>query len=132
MNDINKKLNKCLNECLKEVDSVGIPHGKITKIVPNYRAKSYYGMCVQNDEKQNTYTIVVTQMIYRKTTPKKSLKQVVIHEILHTCPDCMNHGEKWKKYARIMNETYGYDIKRVWTPKELNIKTERMYKSKLI
>lgn len=37
------------------------------------------------------------------TRRKDSLCSVLLHEIIHTCPDCWNHGRQWKKWARHLN-----------------------------
>lgn len=42
----------------------------------------------------------------------KDVKDTLAHEILHTCPDCLNHQLQWQIYARKMNKEYGYNIKR--------------------
>lgn len=41
----------------------------------------------------------------------KDIETVLLHELLHTCPRCMNHGAKWKGYAEKLNKKYGYNIR---------------------
>lgn len=36
----------------------------------------------------------------------------VIHELLHTCPVCQNHGTLWQAYANVINARYGIKITR--------------------
>ena len=31
-------------------------------------------------------------------------KTTIIHEILHSCEKCMNHGPEWKKLAELVNK----------------------------
>ncbi len=50
----------------------------------------------------------------------------MIHEILHTCKDSMKHTGNWKKYANIMNQKYGYEIKRTTSGEEKGVEN---YKS---
>ena len=53
-----------------------------------------------------------------------ALMNTLIHEYLHTCPKCMNHGKIWQKYARKINEKYHYNIKRTTSSAEKGIKEE--------
>lgn len=52
---------------------------------------------------------------------EKGLKNTIIHELLHTCDGCFNHGEEWKKQAQKVNREYGYQIQRVSTAEEKGI-----------
>ena len=45
----------------------------------------------------------------------------MIHELLHTCPNCMNHGKEWKKWADIINKNTVYNIKRTTSSAEKGI-----------
>lgn len=38
--------------------------------------------------------------------------ETIIHEILHTCDGCMNHGKLWKRYAEIIRIKTGYNVTR--------------------
>ena len=38
------------------------------------------------------------------------VRSVLAHELLHTCPRCMNHKLLWKTYAGKMNNAYSYCI----------------------
>ena len=41
------------------------------------------------------------------------IKNTIMHELIHCFPFCCNHGEYFKKYAKIINKAYGYDISRL-------------------
>ena len=49
------------------------------------------------------------------------LETTVMHEILHTCEGCMNHGQTWKNLADKVNRAYGYNIKRATSAEEKGI-----------
>lgn len=38
------------------------------------------------------------------------LKEVIVHELIHTSPRCISHGKAWRKYAKMMNDSYGYSL----------------------
>ena len=42
---------------------------------------------------------------------QKYIKDVLAHEVLHTCFLAKNHYWPWNEYAETMNKTYGYHIK---------------------
>lgn len=42
--------------------------------------------------------------------PLIELKETIVHKLIHTCPRCGIHGKTWMKYAKIMNEKYGYEL----------------------
>lgn len=41
------------------------------------------------------------------------LLNTMLHELLHSCPDCLNHGPKWREYAAILKARYGVNITRL-------------------
>ena len=93
---------KCRN-ILKEE---GIPvSNNITGPVINSRAKSRFGRCTKV---RGGYEIEISSRLL--SCNDKIIETVILHELLHTCPKCMNHGSLWKLYAAIINEKYGYQI----------------------
>lgn len=97
-------------ECKKNLVNMGIPVAKAISIEPNYRAKKRYGQCVRKPN--GTYSININVDLLKEVNPINALKGTVYHELLHTCPNCMNHGEQWSTYASIVNQTYGVTVKR--------------------
>lgn len=51
----------------------------------------------------------------------KSLDTTIIHEILHTVDGCLNHKAKWQEMANIVNNAYGYNIKRTTSAEEMGV-----------
>lgn len=124
--EFNEKLNNLLEIVIKQVRQCKIPASRNInpKVYINTRAKKRYGACRLRKEKgRRFYTIEVSSVLYNSTD--EIIMGVIAHEVLHTCNGAMNHGEKWKRYASIMNETYGYNINRVSTPEEMNLKEIR-------
>ncbi len=66
------------------------------------------------------------------------IKNTIIHELIHCLPKCTNHGDDFKKYAKIVNDNLGYNISRVGNKKEdydnSNLEYEEIenYKYKII
>ena len=94
-----------LEENLREL---GIPLSR--NIVPqvriNTRAKRRLGCCYYQD---GVYAVEVSAALLEQ--PER-LRQTLVHELLHTCPGCRNHGKRWKSHAAQVNEAFGYSIER--------------------
>lgn len=101
-------INNLLQEIITEAKNINIPIGNIDPIVRiNARAKTRLGQCSRRADK---YFIQISSFIIKED--QKALRETLAHEILHTAPDCMNHGNIWKRYANMMNRKYGYEISR--------------------
>lgn len=130
-----QKLNLLYLECVKELEKIGIKilnNEDIGQIDINIskRNNKRYGVCKQEEPDKNTKYIetvrrrkVVKYLKYKKHHIEISkwvmelnndiIKNTIIHEIIHCLPNCTNHGEEFKKYAKYINSKLGYDISRV-------------------
>lgn len=123
-----RDLLKEYEECLKDVKDAGIETGKILGIVCNKHLKRTWGRCKIEydkdypDEERFVFTIEINKQLLEENIEEMALKNTIVHEILHTCDDCFNHGAAWKEKADIMNNKYPkYNIKRLTTFSEKNI-----------
>ena len=93
-----KRLDEMFRECIDEMSAIDIPFGKITKVTVNYRAKSRWGQCSKRYDYLDgaIYTININCDLCHPDASERGLKETIIHEILHTCPDCMCHTGEWK------------------------------------
>lgn len=115
-----EELQSVFNECIEEVEAIKIPIASNIKISINKRFVKRWGQC-QRLSKDN-YLIEISEKLVRETTPINSLKETIIHELLHTCNDCMNHGVIWKFYADKVNRCYTqYTISRTSTSEKLGV-----------
>ena len=114
-----KKLIKAYEDCIKMMDKIHMDYGYITEVTVNTRAKTRWGQCRKRFAKGDYYfTINISEMLLEPDVPEKALHNTIIHEILHTCPDCFNHGAEWKRRAEQVNRTYGYNVKRCASAEE--------------
>lgn len=103
--------NQLLKEGLEQVKAVGIIPGKINpEVVVNKRATRRFGRCSRVRGKYE-FEIEINNALL--SVDKKKAMNTMVHEILHTCDGCMNHGKLWKHYANVMNKKYGYNISRL-------------------
>ena len=105
-------------ECMRELDALGIQYGKVREVTINTRAKSRWGQC---RKRNGLYYINISEHLVGNIEYKDALKNTLIHELLHTCPDCMNHREPWKAVADKVNKAYGYNIKRCSSAEEKGV-----------
>ena len=114
-----KRVEEMLQEEIKRAKEAGIPISCSINPVINFpKATSFYGMCCPSGADPEgkycgkfRYGIRISE--YYLQAPKESLiRETLMHELIHTCPDCLNHGKVWKKWAKVANDTYGYSIER--------------------
>ncbi len=135
-----EKLNKLYRKCIKELNMVGIDildekyYGKID-ISISKRNNKRYGCCRQEEpdkrykaiikrgrrkiiryERFNKHHIEISKWVLE--LEDNIIKNTIIHELIHCIPYCNNHGSEFKKYAKLINNTYGYDISRVGDKKK--------------
>ena len=118
-----KYIEKLFQQVKREAQQAGIPMSShISGIVINRRAKKRFGCCkaAKSFAGYTSYQIEVSEKIL--ACDEKKIKQTIAHELIHTCRGCMNHGERWKYYAAVMNQRYGYEIKRTATDEEMGVK----------
>lgn len=130
-----EKLEKLYLETIGELRSVGIDinntktFGSI-EIKISKRNNKRYGACKQKDPdsktmyiekikrkkyikygKFNTHIIEISPWVM--DLEDKIIKNTIIHELIHCMPYCNDHGEKFKEYAKYINQNLGYNISRV-------------------
>ena len=107
-----------LQECMEMLRKEGIPVSEhILGIVINPRIRSRFGSCRRVEERNKRGRVIKTAG-YRIELSRhmmdcgdEDIKTILFHELLHTCPRCMNHGRTWKTYADHLNKKYGLNIK---------------------
>ena len=104
-----RDLNTIAVECMRELDAIGIQYGNILRFEVNTRAKKRWGLC---KSVPGGFIISINKVLLDEKNDISGLKNTIIHELLHSCKNCMNHGEEWKRLASLVYAKYGYNIKR--------------------
>ena len=145
-----QKLNKLFLECVAELNNIGIDilneekYGKI-EISISKRNNKRYGCCRQEEPDERFK--VITKIGRRKTIRYEKfnkhhieiskwvmeledsvIKNTIMHELIHCMPYCNNHGAEFKKYAKLVNQKYDYDVSRVGDKKKDYEKSQIEYK----
>lgn len=103
--------------CSRRLLDIGIPLGFIEGIVLSESKNSSWGTCILS-RKSGGYTIKIFDRLLL-STGDGGVDTVVIHELLHTCKGCLNHGSLWKKWADVVCKAYGYEITRLSSAESL-------------
>ncbi|MGN0658133.1 MAG: SprT-like domain-containing protein [Emergencia sp.] len=119
-----KRLAELTAGCLNEMKQIGIrPAGRILDVRENSRAKKRLGSCRKVSEPGSEgYIIEISAALKEKDD--KTIKNVLFHELLHTCRGCMNHGARWKALAGAVNRNFGTDIRVTADCRELGLEEE--------
>lgn len=102
-----QELNTLLQDVLSQCKAIKLPVSKYIEpeVLINRRAKSRFGSCRKTAK---GFSIEISEMML--DADPFYIKNILAHEIIHTCRGCQNHGKKWKMYTEAMNEAYGYKI----------------------
>ena len=89
---------------------------KIKALKINHRIRSRFGRCIKT---AGGYEIELSGRMMAASD--RDIETVLLHELLHTCPGCMNHGKRWAEYAAWINRKYGYKISTTTTYESLGL-----------
>jgi predicted SprT family Zn-dependent metalloprotease len=102
-----QELNRYLQEIILECKAIQLPVSNYIapEVLVNRRAKKRFGACKRT---RTGFTIEISEFMLG--TEPAHIRNILAHEVLHTCRGCQNHGKKWKLFAQAMNKQYGYKI----------------------
>lgn len=121
-----KDLDTLCLYCTGVLDSLNIPYDRNVSVKYNGRISRKWGYCRKLP--QGHFEISVSVVLGEDDAPDKAIKSVIFHELLHTCPGCMNHGKKWKEYARVVSKITGVRIRAVSDAESMKIKEKYIVK----
>ena len=104
-----EELDRLLALVVGQARVLGIPVSPHIQphVVINRRARTRLGCCRSAPE---GHTVELSAALLE--SDERAVCQVLAHEVLHTCPGCANHGPRWRRWAALMSERYGYRIRR--------------------
>ena len=125
-----KEIESCLTQVIEDCKALKIPVSERIdpNITVNKRAQSRFASCKRNKAyREEKFIIEVTTALL--AAEEKVIKEILAHEVLHTCPGCYNHGPKWKSFADKVNRHYGYRIKTTSSYEELGLQKPEVKRS---
>ena len=114
-----RALIACDIEILRQA---GIPAARtIEEVRINARAKKRLGCCrrEKNALGRTRYSIELADIVF--ACSDEDVNRIIVHELIHTCPGCFDHGKKWKYYAARAGKLLGCEIRRTIDPAELGL-----------
>lgn len=111
-----ERINGMLAECRTLLEGMGVPVSKsICPKVTITSSRSCWGRCCRKGslKKYTDYDFYIEISGRALQCSEKTLRNTLIHELLHTVPDGMRHTGEWKKWARYVSARTEYTIQRV-------------------
>lgn len=127
MTDKETKLTEAFEIATDMLDYLGIEYGDIESLEVNTRAKTRWGQCLYNRLTGSFKISVSSRLLEDDEKSEKGLLNTVVHEILHTCEGCQNHGSKWKYLADKVNAEFNLGIKRCNSAAEKGVEDNYQY-----
>ena len=109
------RLNEMLAESIVLLKEIGCPiSDSICPEVVLTGTHCYYGRCCPKGslKKYTEYGYYIEISGYTLQNTERSLRNTLIHELIHTVPDGLNHRGVWKKWAEYVSGKTGYVIRR--------------------
>lgn len=103
--------------CSRRLLNLGIPLGGINAVELNSRMHSYWGRCSRRIGYKRFDIDIAERLLL--SADDEGVDIVVIHELLHTCEGCMNHGSMWKHWGNVVCNAFGYKITRLSSADDL-------------
>lgn len=104
-------LKKTAEECIRELKAIDIPiqDEKIRNIiaVPLHKDKCV-GHCIITED--GGFSIEIWNEMLGDGVDLITLKNLICHELLHTCDGCMNHKGTFRRYSRKIDKFYDYGM----------------------
>lgn len=83
----------------------------------------------QTRKRSDRFEIAINNSMI-SNAPVQSLIETMVHELLHTLPNCFNHGPVWKRHVFKVNDAFGTSISRLATV-NFELGQEEPYKYKV-
>lgn len=109
-----ERINNMLAECIILMKDLRVPISD--SICPKVRLTGshiYYGKCCSRGslKRYTDYDFYIEISGHTLENTEKSLRNTLIHELIHTVPGGMCHTGEWRKWAKYVSEKTGYNIK---------------------
>ncbi len=102
-----RDLEAVLQECERKLEEIHISFNKNVTVKAGKLRRGSWGAYRKSEN------IIILDPVFADDRMQIfATENVMLHELLHTCNDCMTHSGLWKHYAQIVNRTYHYKITR--------------------
>lgn len=108
-----EEINRMLAEEIRELKAINVPiSDSIAPVVLFGAWHGHYGECRHKGFQgiETGYDHLIALSAYTLANSEKSIRNTIIHELIHTVPGGDSHRGKWKKWAIYASEKLGYRI----------------------
>lgn len=98
-----------MHDCMQELGSIGLStySKRIVSITINNRLSRSLGRCRRIGR---DFFIELAGKVARDDVDLHFIKNIIMHELVHTMPECFNHGYMFQRTAAIINKRLGYNV----------------------
>ena len=110
------RINRMLAECIALMKDLGVPiSNSICPTVKLIGSRRTLGRCCKKGSRKrySEYDYYIEISGHTLGNTEKSLRNTIIHELIHTVPDGFCHTGEWKKWAKYVNARTDYKIQRL-------------------
>ena len=110
-----ERINRLLAESIVLLKDLGVPiSDSVAPEVKLTSAHAYLGLCCPKGSRKycTEYDFYIELSGFTLENSEKSLRNILIHELIHTVPGGLTHGGAWKKWAKFVSEKTEYKIHR--------------------
>ena len=110
------RINQMLSECTALLKELNVPvSSSVCPTVKLIGTRRTLGRCCKRggSKSHSEYEYYIEISRYTLNNPEKSIRNTLIHELLHTVPDGMCHTGEWKKWAKYVSQKTGHTIQRL-------------------
>lgn len=118
------KLKEAFEIAQELLDYLDIEYGDVEQLEINTRAKRRWGQCSYNRYTGKFKISISSKLLGEDEKSEKGLLNTVVHELLHTCKGCQNHGSHWKNLADKVNAEFDLGIKRCDSAKDKGVEDD--------
>ncbi len=109
---INEQTRKLIEGCISDLIKLKVPISNSVYFYFSKKMKVMHGTCsylkyLKNNKYNNAdYKVTICNLIKME----KDIKNVIVHELLHTIPSDFSHKGEWQKWADYVNANSSYTI----------------------
>ena len=100
-----RDLMKYANKCMDMLDEINIPYHKPKSWRVSGRMTNTFGT-YHSGKKE----VAISKKLLDERLPEDMLENTIIHELIHSCDGCQNHGPNFHRYGDKVNRELGYKI----------------------